>query len=131
MGPSVSTQFDKASAGIVASVEAGASIEDAARAADVAVATVRRWLREGRKGKPTYVAFAGSVDGARGDRREAEKALAGPLTVEEAELLLAGAARKGSVAALRIFFERLDETDSSGRGRDARKLLAEVFTSAN
>jgi predicted transcriptional regulator len=124
----MSTQFEKASAGIVASVRAGCSIEDAARTAGVAVATVRRWLREGRKGKETYRAFAEAVDGVRGDRREAERALDGPLSVEEAERLLATAARKGSVAALRIFFERLDDAGSSGRTRDARKLLAEVFT---
>ena len=56
-------QFDANWRGIVASVEAGCSIEDAGRAAGVPVATVRRWLREGRKGKALYVEFAERVDG--------------------------------------------------------------------
>ena len=127
----MSQQFKAKSDEILTSVQAGASIEEAARTTDVPVATVRRWLREGRKGKEPYVAFAQAVDAARDDRRGAERALEGPLTVEEAERLLATAARKGSVAALRIFFERLDAADSSPRGQDARKLLAEVFTSDN
>lgn len=121
------SQFGSGSAGILEAVQAGVSIEESARTAGVPVATVRRWLREGRKGKSTYAAWAEEMDKARADRRVAERALDGPLSEEEAELLLARAARKGSVAALRIFFERLDAAASSNRGDAARELLAGVF----
>ncbi len=127
----MSQQFKAKSDEIIAAVRAGATIEDAARSVDVPIATVRRWLRDGRKGAQSYVSFAEAVDGARGERKAAERALDGPLSIEEAELLLAKAARKGSVPALRLWFEQRAAAESSGRGQDARKLLAEVFTSAN
>ncbi len=120
-------RFDDKSPAVVEAVEAGASIEDAARAADVPAATVRRWLRDGRKGKAGYVEFAEAVDGLRGDRREAERALKGPLSPEEAALLLAKAARKGSVPALRLWYERKAAEAAGERGATARKLLAGVF----
>jgi len=123
----VSKQFNVKAPQIVASVRAGATIEEAARAADVPVATARRWLRDGRKGKPGYVEFASAVDGCRGERREAERALEGPLSAEEAEGLLARAARKGSVPALRLFYERKAADAAGERGASARKLLAGVF----
>ena len=120
-------QFGKASPAILASVQAGASIEDGARANDVPVATVRRWLRDGRKGTEPYLNFAKAVDGARGERKAAERALDGPLSAEEAELLLAKAARKGSVPALRLWFEQRAAGESKRRGDGARELLASVF----
>jgi hypothetical protein len=71
----------------------------------VPVTTVRRWLRDAREGREPYVTFAVAADGARSDRQRVERALKhGPLTPEEAELLLAKAARKGSVPALRLWF---------------------------
>ena len=120
-------QFELKSPEIVASVEAGCSIEDAARTVDVPIATVRRWLRDGRKGTQAYVSFAEAVDGARGERKAAERALDGPLSAEEAELLLAKAARKGSVPALRLWFEQRAAGESKQRGDGARELLASVF----
>ena len=123
----VPDRFSKASAEICASVEAGCSIEEAARNADVPIATARRWLRDGRKGREPYVAFTEAVDGARGARKAAERALDGPLSTEEAELLLAKAARKGSVPALRLWFEQRAAGDSKRRGDGARELLASVF----
>src|ERR1039458_3137519 len=119
------SQFADKSPEILASVRAGASIEEGANAADVPVATLRRWLRDGRKGKPTYGAFAEAVDGVRGERREAERVLKdGALSGEEAELLLARAARKGSVPALRLWFEQRTAADAGRRGSSARGLLA-------
>ena len=120
-------RFATASADIVASVEAGCSIEEAARNVDVPIATVRRWLRDGRKGCAPYEAFAASVDGARGERKAAERALDGPLSIEEADLLLAKAARKGSVPALRLWFEQRAAGESKQRGDGARELLETVF----
>jgi hypothetical protein len=120
-------RFANTSPGIVASVEAGCSIEEAARASGVPVASVRRWLRDGRKGKSPYDVFAVAVDAARGGRREAERALDGPLSADEAELLVAKAARKGSVPALRLYFELRMADDASSRGASARERLREVF----
>jgi hypothetical protein len=62
-------------------------------------------------------------------RRQAERALEGPLSREEAELLLAKAARKGSVPALRLWFEQRAAGDSKQRGDEARRLLESVFGS--
>lgn len=123
------SQFDTTSDEIVASVRAGATIDEAARLVDVAVASVRRWLRDGRKNPDgRYAAFAAAVDGARSERKLAERALKdGPLTTDEAVLLLARAARKGSVPALRLWFERRAADESSERGASARELLARVF----
>ena len=80
------------------------------------------------QGPRHYVAVAAAVDGARSDRRRAERALKdGPLTPAEAELLLAKAARKGSVPALRLWFEQRTASASKQRGDGARELLASVF----
>src|SRR5205823_4271676 len=51
-----SDRFSVASPQILASIQAGCSIEDAARSVGVPVTTVRRWLRDGRKGteRSTY-----------------------------------------------------------------------------
>jgi hypothetical protein len=121
-------QFELKSPEIVAAVQAGATIEEGSRASEVPVASVRRWLRDGRKGREPYATFSAAVDGARGERRDAERALTdGPLSREEAELLLAKAARKGSVPALRLWFEQRAVDDASQRGDGARELLAAVF----
>jgi hypothetical protein len=121
-------QFDQAAPDIVAAVQSGATIEEAAISVGVAVATVRRWLGTGRKGRERYAEFARAVDGARDERKKAERELTdGPLTAEEAELLIAKAARRGSVPALRLWYERLAADDAGRRGQDARKQLADVF----
>src|SRR2546430_12619616 len=102
-------------------VKAGCSIEEAEQQADRPVASVRRWLSEGRKrpdGK--HGEFARAVDEARGERKSAERALDGPLSREEAELLPAKAAREGSVPALRLWFEQRGTDESSRRGEEAR-----------
>jgi hypothetical protein len=113
---------------IVEGVRSGCSIDEAARAADVAVGTARRWLTAGRKAPDgPHGEFARLLDGARADRRVAERALDGPLSAEEAELLLAKAARKGSVPALRLWFEMRSRDEAGQRGGDARRLIAEVF----
>jgi|SRR5438876_10319679 len=117
-----------APASIIEAVRAGATIDEAARQAGKPVGTVRYWLTQGRK-RPDgpYGGFAKAVDEARGERKTAERALDGPLSAEEAELLLAKAARKGSVPALRLWFEMRSRDDAGRRGDDARRLLASVF----
>jgi len=121
------TQFADKSKAILASVQAGATIGEGAQMNEVPETTVRRWLRDGRKGRHPYVSFAVAVDRARGERKAAERALDGPLSAEEAELLLAKAARKGSVPALRLWFEQRAAGESKQRGDGARELLASVF----
>jgi len=115
---------------VLESVKAGASIEEAAHNAGRPVASVRRWLSEGRK-RPDgrHGEFARAVDAARGERKQAERALEGPLSMEEAELLIAKAARKGSVPALRLWFEQRAAGDSKQRGDEARRLIESVFGS--
>jgi hypothetical protein len=72
-----------------------------------------------------------AVDGTRGERKRAERALKdGPLTPEEAGQLLARAARKGSVPALRLWYERVAVDESSRRDADARALLAQVLAAS-
>jgi hypothetical protein len=122
------SQFEHTSEAIVASVQAGASIEEAALHSGVPVATVRRWLRDGRKSPQGRCgAFASAVDEARASRKTAERALEAPLDPAEAELLLATAARKGSVPALRLWFEQRAASESAKQGAGARELLEKVF----
>lgn len=122
------TQFEARANAIADAVKAGASVEEASSVAGVPAATVRRWLRDGRKGKQPYAVLSTAVDGAKKERKQAEQALAdGPLSPEEAERLVARAARKGSVPALRLYFERVAAADASERGASTRELLAEVF----
>jgi hypothetical protein len=120
----------RAQALIVEAVRCGASIDEAARQADRPVGTVRRWLTAGRKdANGSHAAFAAAVDEARGERKQAERALKdGPLSGEEADLLVARAARRGSVPALRLWFEQRTADNSAERGAAARELLAKVFT---
>jgi hypothetical protein len=120
-------RFTNFSPAIVDAVESGATIEEAAIAVDLPVATVRRWLRDGRKGKSPQDTFAAAVDLARAERKNAEDALDAPLTTEEAEILVAKAARKGSVPALRLYFELRAAQDAGKRGAGAREALNRVF----
>ena len=124
----MSAKFDTASRMILASVQAGCSIEEAARAAGVAPATCRRWLSAGRKGREAYAPWASALDAARGERKQAQRAIKdAPLSPEEADLLLARAARKGSIPALRLWLEMRSRDDAGRRGDDARALIASVF----
>lgn len=95
-------------AGLIRAVRAGASFDEACSRTGVNVHTGRTWLRNGRRDPMgSYGALAMLVDGHRQVREDAEQAAAGgPLGAEEAELLLAAAARHGSVAALRLWFDR-------------------------
>lgn len=96
-------------AALIRGVRAGASFDEACSSAGVNVHTGRTWLRNGRRDpKGPYGALAILVDGHRQARLKPERAAGSdqPLTLEEAERLLAAAARKGSVVALRLWFDR-------------------------
>jgi transposase-like protein len=93
---------------IATAVEAGATIDEAARATDVNPHTLRRWLTDGRKDpEGKHGALAARVDTAREGRKQAEQALEG-VTLAEAEAVLAAAVRKGSIPALKLWFDRHD-----------------------
>jgi transposase-like protein len=86
---------------VLEAVRGGASIEEAARSAGRPVNTVRRWLKEGRKGGPNEE-FARLVDEA----REAQRfELDGPMSLGEVERVLARAIRSQSIPAVRIWLQ--------------------------
>lgn len=87
---------------VVALVAAGASIDEAARQAGASVASVRRWLTEGRKDPDgARGAFAAAVDEARAAQRVALRGE--PMTHEEIERLLTAAIRAGSLQAVKLW----------------------------
>lgn len=101
------SRFDETREQLIGAVRDGASIADASVSAGVSCATVRRWLTAGRREpEGRYGGFAVSVDAIRGERRELHAQLDDALTVEEAEQLLAKAARRGSVPALKLWLDR-------------------------
>jgi len=118
--------MDAAQRTILDAVACGATIEEAAVMAEINIHTIRSWLQRGRKGGP-LAEFAKALDDTRAARKNAEAELDGPLTDHEAELLIAKAARKGSVPALRLHYERQSAKESSRRGAGAAELLERVF----
>lgn len=111
--------FDASASGMVAAVAAGVSFDSACRSADVNVNTARSWLASGRRDAAgRYGEFAALVDAARGERRAAEGALAdgSAVTLAEAEAVLSAAVRKGSIPALKLWFDR--HGDAGGGGDD-------------
>ena len=94
------TRFTEgARAGLVARLEAGVPLSDAARAEGLPVDTVRSWLRRGRgEGAGEYADFAAGVERARAKARSARR----PVPSEHDVLvLLSEAARNGSVSAMK------------------------------
>jgi hypothetical protein len=87
---------------IVASVAAGVSLSDAARASSLDPRTVRGWIQRGRQeGEGAFCAFAEAVDAG---RAEAEEAASGPLSEVEVRQLLEDQIRGGSIRALEVWF---------------------------
>ena len=79
---------------------AGCTLREAAEASGLRFETVRTWLKRGRKeDSGAYADFADQVDEAR------ERAARRPLDRDEWEELVGQAARKGSVAALKLWHE--------------------------
>jgi hypothetical protein len=89
---------------IIEAVRAGCSIDEAATQAGKPVATVRRWLTEGRKRPDAqHGEFARTVDAAREAQRvELDN---GPMTHDEIERRLTHAIRQGSLQAVKIWLE--------------------------
>jgi transposase-like protein len=93
----------------------GVSISDAAREAGVNVKTVKNWLSKGRaEGEGPYADFAESVDRARGEVERREP----PGTEEELRLVVWRAAKGGSVAAQKLYWEMLRASDDDEKEAD-------------
>lgn len=104
---------------IVASLAAGVSLSDAARASSLDPRTVRGWLQRGRQeGEGPYADFAVAVDAARADT---EKAASAPMTEAEVRECLEDQVRAGSIRALDLWFKTygLEEREPPPTGIDA------------
>lgn len=101
-------------AALIERTSAGISLADAARDLEIRLPTVKSWITKGRKQTSgPYFAFVIEIDAAR------IKAAAAPeaMTPEEHRLKVAELCRKGSIAALKLYWEMLradqnaDETE--------------------
>lgn len=96
---------DDLSAQFVERFRAGVSLEDACRDLEMRPQTVKNWLSRGRKEPDgTYGPFAAAVDEA----REQAKAEEPPMDADELARVVSRAARKGSVAAMKLRDEMLE-----------------------
>jgi transposase len=98
--------FESVKDELLASVRAGATLDEACRAAGVNVHTARSWLSRGRKA-PTgrYGRFASEVDATRQLQRLPRHSELRALTPHELEGLLAEKVRAGSVPAMRLWVD--------------------------
>jgi transposase len=91
----------------------GLSLKDACREVGLREKTVKGWLTRGRQEEGTdYAEFAAAVDSAREEAEQKEQ----PLDEEELMLVASRAAKKGSVAAMKLVYEmlRAKKGDSGG-----------------
>lgn len=90
--------------GLIERFAAGVSLEDACRAVGITEKTAKKWLARGRKdGVGPFADFARDVDEARAEA----KARPEPMDAEELARVVSEAARKGSVAAMKLRQEML------------------------
>lgn len=87
---------------------AGLSIPEIAKSIDVSEQTIKGWLTRGRK-EPNgpYREFVAQVDEA----RESAKAAEEPLTPDEHLLIVSRAARRGSVTAMKLYWDMLRQEE--------------------
>lgn len=104
------SRFGAVSEPLLEAVRSGCSIDEASGAVGVSVATVRRWLTNGRKGREPYVSFAVAVDAAR-DAQRVE--LDAEMTHAEAMRIVVAAMRRGSLQAVKLW---LDQHPRDGLG---------------
>lgn len=121
--------FADHSAAVLEAIVSGASQADAARLAGVGVRTVADWLEHGRREpEGRYGEFARAVDEARAEREMPSADELADLTEAEVRQLLSRLARKGNVAAIKLY---LDRFLSSAPPDDAvRKSAAETVLAA-
>lgn len=88
---------------VIKAVARGATLKDAAAAADLNAGTVDNWLARGRKDDDgDYYEFSQVIDGLRGDKLKAE-----PMTEEELREVVSITAQAGNVQAQRLYYEML------------------------
>lgn len=104
---------------IVASVAAGASVADAARAAGTHPSTVKGWVTRGRREPGPYAEFVADLDAAR-EGREPD----GPMTADEFRGHLDSAVRAGSVQAMKLWADRFLRADE--RPEPAAGVISEL-----
>lgn len=101
-----SPAFEAAREGLLASVRAGVTVDEAARSAGVRVNTVRSWLSRGRKApEGPYGRFAAEIDASRELKRLPAPLELRALTRDELERVLAEKVRAGSVQAMRLWVD--------------------------
>lgn len=98
------TSFPTSSPDVLEAIEAGASVADAALQAGISARTVHSWIARGRaESQGAHHDFAEAVDTAW--RARELPSSSGPLSEREHRLLVSTAARAGSVAAMRLYWE--------------------------
>ena len=91
--------------------EDGLTIADAARATGIGEKTAKRWLARGRRETSgAYADFADAVDRAREARDQAEP----PLDPAELKAVVSRAAKKGSVQAMKLYWEMIRAEEQPG-----------------
>jgi hypothetical protein len=102
--------------GLLELLRDGLSLKDASRELDLREKTVKGWITRGNKEEGTeYAAFAVAV----GEARQEFSDKIAPLDEDELMLVVSNAARKGSVAAMKLAYEMLRA--SKGDGGDESK----------
>ncbi len=81
----------------------GATVEEAARAADLSTKTLKRWLTRGRREDGEFAEFTAAVENAREQARNRPD----PMTPEEHRLVVSESARNGSVQAMKLYWEMI------------------------
>ena len=106
------SRFSEVRAPLISAVKSGTTIGDAARAAGVAEATVRGWLKDGRRDPESkYAAFAQTIDAARAARPELPEP---GLSESDVVGLLEQAAQNGSVPAQKALLDRFERRRDHG-----------------
>lgn len=86
----------------------GLSVVETAKAIDVSEQTLKGWITRGRKEEAgEYREFVAAVEEARESCKQAEA----PLTPDEHLLIVSRAARRGSVTAMKLYWDMLRADD--------------------
>lgn len=110
-------------AGLIERTAAGVSLPDAARDLEIRLPTVKGWITKGRKeASGPHFDFVNAMDAA----REQAKADPEPMTPEEHRLKVSEVARKGSVQALKLYWEMIRADQDADETEEPANPLAAV-----
>jgi transposase-like protein len=126
------TTFERTANAVLERVSGGASIAEAARTEGVGVSTVKGWLEKGRRDPHgAYGAFAAQVDEIRTGRALPPSDELRDMDENELRALVANAARKGNVAAMRLFADRFLAPVAAAEGKtEAARIIDLMLESA-